>query len=108
MPFEDVSQLGLAAVVALLLLRETFGFLKTQKTNGTTTPNSWAYDTNKTMSRLENEIRTLVAEIRKMNQALNNLSNLLTLQTHELKESRNETKDVQKQVRKLREEMRER
>jgi len=95
MPFEDASQIGLAAVVALLLLRETFSFLKSQKTNGTTT----TYETNKTIGMLETEIR-------KMSHAINNLNQLLTMQTHLLKESRAENRETLVEVRKLREETR--
>ena len=100
---EDLSQLGLASIVVLLLLREVFGFLKTHKANGNS---HLAYDTSKTMSRLDNEISTLVAEIRKMGHAINNLNTLLTLQTHELKESRQEAKQIKEQLEKLREEVR--
>jgi len=95
MPFEDPSQIGLAAVVALLLLRETFSFLKSQKTNGTTT----TYETSKTIGMLETEIR-------KMSHAINNLNQLLTMQTHLLKESRAENRETLVEVRKLREETR--
>lgn len=89
--------------MVLLLLREVFGFLKTHKTNGNS---HLAYDTSKTMSRLDNEISTLVAEIRKMGHAINNLNTLLTLQNHELKESRQEAKQIKEQLEKLREEVR--
>jgi len=48
----------------------------------------------------------LETEIRKMSHAINNLNQLLTMQTHLLKESRAENRELLAEVRKLREETR--
>jgi TolA-binding protein len=88
---------GLGAIaLTVLILREVFSFVKSTKT-----PNGSAatYETSKTIGMLETEIR-------KMSHAINNLNQLLTMQTHLLKESRAENRDTLAEVRKLREEIR--
>lgn len=87
---------GLGGIaLTILILREVFSFIKSTKApNG-----SAAYETNKTIGMLETEIR-------KMSHAINNLNQLLTMQTHLLKESRAENRELLAEVRKLREETR--
>jgi len=87
---------GLGGIaLTVLILREVFSFVKSTKVpNG-----SAAYETSKTIGMLETEIR-------KMSHAINNLNQLLTMQTHLLKESRAENRELLAEVRKLREETR--
>jgi TolA-binding protein len=87
---------GLGGIaLTILILREVFSFIKSTKgPNG-----SVAYETNKTIGMLETEIR-------KMSHAITNLNQLLTMQTHLLKESRAENQALLAEVRKLREETR--
>ena len=76
---------GLGAIaLTILILREVFGFLaKTKNGNGQV-----ALDTNKTITRLEGEIR-------KVSSAINNL-----------KENRKESQQIINEVRKMREDFR--
>lgn len=87
---------GLGAIaLTILILREVFAFVsKSKNGNGHV-----AMDTNKTMARLETEIR-------KVSHAINNLNQVLTLMHHELKENRKESEEILNEVRRLREEIR--
>jgi hypothetical protein len=83
---------GLGAIaLTILILREVFGFLaKTKNGNGQV-----ALDTNKTITRLEGEIR-------KVSTAINTLNQVLSLMHQELKENRKESQQIINEVRKMR------
>tara|TARA_A100001201_G_scaffold19689_2_gene22084 strand:+ start:4379 stop:4669 length:291 start_codon:yes stop_codon:yes gene_type:complete len=87
---------GLGAIaLTILILREVFAFVgKSKNGNGHV-----ALDTNKTITRLE-------VEIRKVSHAINNLNQVLNLMHHELKENRKDSEETLKEVRRLREEIR--
>ena len=49
---EDFGEIGVAAIVALLLLRETFSFLKHKNGNGNGTTKHYVYESSKAIGSL--------------------------------------------------------
>ena len=89
---DDLSQVGVAAIVTILLLRETFSLLKT-KTNGNGDTKQYVFESSKMMGSLE-------VELRRLSHAINNLSQLTSTLHHEVKETRATVKEVRDEMKK--------
>jgi len=92
---EDLQNIGVAAIVALLIIREVFNFLKSKNGNGNGngTTKHLAFESSKVMGALDTELR-------KLNHGVSNLSQLITILTHHVKESRSDIKELKEEVKK--------
>jgi len=87
---DTLSEIGVPAIVALLLLREVFSFLKEKNGNGHT--KHYVYESSKVMGSLEVEMRRLSHSINNLGQIINNLH-------HEIKETRADVKEIKEELR---------
>jgi len=87
------GELSLAGILLLLVLREVFSFLKTTK-NGNGSTSAWAIESAKSFG-------SMTTEIRKLNHAISNLSQILQLLSHEVKATRAQVKEARRDIEEL-------
>lgn len=83
-------QLGVGGIFAILLIREFTNFAHKKKENGSTN-NYVEWERQKAMEEI----------LRKLTHAINNQSQILTTMLHNIKETRDEVKEVTEEIKEL-------
>jgi hypothetical protein len=89
---EALTQLGVGAVIAILIIREVLAFLKTRNGNGHKTDIS--PECIRTISRIE-------IDLGKARHSLNNNLTVINGSYHQIKELRNEVKELKSILRRM-------
>jgi len=84
------GELSLAGILMVLVLREVFSFLKTRP-NGSGHADSWALETAKSVG-------SMTTEVRKLNHAIANLSQVLQSLSGDVKATKSHVKEVRKDI----------